>query len=85
MCIFGQHLDGTDRHLLEAIKLARPAHLAIAIRPLSDASIISQKQHYVQRFADMPDLPLYFFDAYSHPLGTPGLEIPVPVPIRKRR
>ncbi|MDD1015394.1 DUF4917 family protein [Pseudomonas rubra] len=84
LCIFGQHLDSTDQHLLQAIKQARPAHLAIAIRPLSDASIISQKQHYVQRFADTPALALYFFDASSHPLGTPGLEVAVPVPIRKR-
>ncbi|MFK8332493.1 DUF4917 family protein [Pseudomonas sp. BJa5] len=85
LCLFGQHLDSTDRHLLQAIKQARPAHLAIAIRPLGDASIVSQKQHYSQRFADQPDLPLYFFDASSHPLGAPDLEVPVPAQARKRR
>ncbi|MFK0088325.1 DUF4917 family protein [Pseudomonas sp. NPDC090755] len=85
LCLFGQHLDSSDRHLLQAIKQARPAHLAIAIRPLGDASIISQKQHYSQRFADLPELPLYFFDASSHPLGAPDLEVPVPVQVRKRR
>ncbi|WP_136474799.1 DUF4917 family protein [Pseudomonas sp. DG56-2] len=85
LCLFGQHLDGSDRHLLHAIKEAHPAYLAIAIRPLSEASIISQKQHYTQRFADTADLPLYFFDASSHPLGAPELEIPVPLVTRKRR
>ncbi|HWD30545.1 MAG TPA: DUF4917 family protein [Pseudomonas sp.] len=85
LCLFGQHLDANDRHLLHAIKQARPAHVAIAIRPLSEASIISQKQHYRQRFADAPDLKVYFFDASSHPLGAPGLEVPVPVQVRKRR
>lgn len=85
LCLFGQHLDSSDRHLLQAIGQARPTHLAIAIRALSDASIISQKQHYNQRFADLPELPLYFFDASSHPLGAPDLEVPVPVQARKRR
>ncbi|MFQ6574419.1 DUF4917 family protein [Pseudomonas sp. UM16] len=85
LCLFGQHLGASDRHLLEAIKQARPAHLAIAIRPLSEASIISQKQHYTQRFADAANIALHFFDASSHPLGLCDLEVPVPVPIRKRR
>lgn len=85
LCLFGQHLDSSDRHLLQAIAQARPTHLAIAIRALSDASIISQKQHYSQRFADLPELPLYFFDASSHPLGATDLEVPVPVQARKRR
>ncbi|TDF81738.1 DUF4917 family protein [Pseudomonas sp. H9] len=85
ICLFGQHLDASDRHLLQALKQARPAHLAIAIRPLSEASIISQKQHYAQRFADTPGIPLYFFDASSHPLGAPGLEVAAPPPVRKRR
>ena len=85
LCLFGQHLDSSDRHLLQAIKQAHPAHLAIAIRPLSEASIISQKQHYTQRFADAPELALHFFDASSHPLGAADLEIPVPVTTRKRR
>ncbi|MBH3429004.1 DUF4917 family protein [Pseudomonas alkylphenolica] len=85
LCLFGQHLDSSDGHLLQAIKQACPAHLAIAIRPLSEASIISQKQHFAQRFADTPDIPLYFFDASSHPLGAADLEVPVPVVVRKRR
>ena len=49
--------DASDQHLLEAIRQARPTHLSIAIRPLSEASIINQKQHFMQRFADLPERP----------------------------
>ncbi|MGJ7474197.1 DUF4917 family protein [Pseudomonas fulva] len=69
MCLFGQHLDSNDRHLLDAIRSARPSHLAIAIRPLGEASVINQKRHFTSRFEDMPDTTLHFFDAQTHPLG----------------
>ncbi|WP_410480955.1 DUF4917 family protein [Pseudomonas plecoglossicida] len=79
LCLFGQHLDSSDQHLLEAIRLARPKHLSIAIRPLSEASVINQKQHFVDRFGDMPETELHFFDASSHPLGQEILAIDVPL------
>ncbi|WP_079226723.1 DUF4917 family protein [Pseudomonas putida] len=78
MCLFGQHLDSTDQHLVEAIRQARPAHLSIAIRPLSEASVLNQKQHFVERFGDMTGAALHFFDASTHPLGLEGLAIEVP-------
>jgi hypothetical protein len=78
MCLFGQHLDSTDQHLVEAIRQARPAHLSIAIRPLSEASVLNQKQHFVERFGDMTGTALHFFDASTHPLGLEGLAIEVP-------
>lgn len=79
LCLFGQHLDSSDQHLLEAIRLARPKHLSIAIRPLSEASVINQKQHFVDRFGGMPGTELHFFDASSHPLGQEILAIDVPL------
>ncbi len=85
LCLFGQHLDASDQHLLEAIRQARPAHLSIAIRPLSEASIINQKQHFMQRFADLPGTPVHFFDAASHPLGNPALAVAVPAEHIRRR
>ncbi|MBO0367872.1 DUF4917 family protein [Pseudomonas putida] len=85
LCLFGQHLDSTDQHLLDAIRQARPAHLCIAIRPLSEASIINQKQHFVQRFGDMHETSLHFFDASSHPLGAPDLAVEVPADFARRR
>ncbi|HGY9624632.1 DUF4917 family protein [Pseudomonas juntendi] len=85
LCLFGQHLDASDQHLLDAIRQARPRHLSIAIRPLSEASVINQKQHFVQRFADMPETALHFFDASSHPLGSSELAIEVPVERARQR
>ncbi|MDH0303514.1 MULTISPECIES: DUF4917 family protein [unclassified Pseudomonas] len=85
LCLFGQHLDASDQHLLEAIRQARPRHLAIAIRPLSEASIINQKQHFTDRFSAVAGTSLYFFDASSHPLGLPELAIPVPAEHNRRR
>ncbi|MFJ4067528.1 DUF4917 family protein [Pseudomonas sp. NPDC089996] len=77
MCLFGQHLDSSDQHLVEAIRQARPVHMSIAIRPLSEASVINQKQHFVERFGDMAGTTLHFFDASTHPLGLEGLAIEV--------
>ncbi|MFF7106719.1 DUF4917 family protein [Pseudomonas sichuanensis] len=78
LCLFGQHLDSSDQHLLDAIRQARPAHLLIAIRPLSEASVLNQKQHFVERFGDLPGTALHFFDASTHPLGLAELAIEVP-------
>ena len=85
VCLFGQHLDATDQHLLDALRQARPKILAIAIRPLSDASIINQKQHFMGRFADLDDVALHFFDASTHPLGLAELAITVPDSHNRRR
>lgn len=75
LCLFGQHLDASDQHLLEAIRQARPAHLSIAIRPLGEASVINQKRHFVERFADLTATELHFFDSSSHPLGLVAVTI----------
>lgn len=75
LCLFGQHLDSSDQHLVEAIRQAQPKHIAIAIRPLNDASVINQKQHFVNRFGDLEATALHFFDASSHPLGDARLMI----------
>ncbi|CAK17017.1 DUF4917 family protein [Pseudomonas entomophila] len=85
VCLFGQHLDTTDQHLLDALRQARPKHLVIAIRALSDASIINQKQHFIDRFADLDDVSLHFFDASTHPLGLAELAISVPDNHSRRR
>lgn len=85
LCLLGQHLDASDEHLLEAIRQARPAHLAIAIRPLSEASIINQKQHFSQRFADLSGSSLHFFNSSTHPLGAAELAVDVPADFARRR
>lgn len=80
LCLFGQHLDSSDQHLLEAIRLARPKQLSIAIRPVSEASVINQKQHFVDRFGDLAGTQVHFYDASTHPLGLTTLAIEVPLP-----
>lgn len=87
LCVFGHHLDQADRHLLQAIKQARPVHIAIGILPVSEAAIISQKQHYARLFADSPALLVHFFDAATHPLGAAQLNVPAPAAkaVKRRR
>jgi len=85
LCIFGHHLDRADRHLLRAIQAARPAHVAVSVLPLNEASIISQKQHYARIFGESPEIALHFFDASTHPLGAAGLNVPAPAAITRRR
>lgn len=85
LCLFGQHLDTSDRHLLDAVRQARPKHLLVAIRPLSEASIINQKQHFTDRFGDLNPVSLHFFDASTHPLGLAELAISVPDNHNRRR
>lgn len=85
LCLLGQHLDSSDEHLLEAIKRARPAHVAIGIRPLGDTSVISQKRRYAELLGDAVDEALHFFDASSHPLGRTDLAIAVPPGHGRRR
>ncbi|AXO89540.1 DUF4917 family protein [Pseudomonas parafulva] len=84
LCLFGQHLDSSDEHLLLAIRQARPKHLCIAIRPLNDASILNQKQYFTERLAGAVDGALHFFDASSHPLGAAELALPVPLTHARR-
>ncbi|WP_449431393.1 DUF4917 family protein [Pseudomonas putida] len=78
LCLFGQHLDSSDQHLLDAIRQARPAHLSIAIRPMNEASVINQKRHFMDRFGDLTRSSVYFFDATTHPLGQPALALEAP-------
>lgn len=86
LCVFGHHLDRADRHLVQAIKQAQPAHLAISIVPVSDAAIVSQKQHYARVFEDCPELALHFFDATTHPLGAlENIPAPPPKAVGRRR
>ena len=76
LCIFGQALGAQDQHIVAAIRQARPNVLAISIYPRSAAFIQHQKKHYRDLFAGM-ETGLLFFDAKTHPLGNPDLNVPV--------
>jgi hypothetical protein len=86
LCLFGHNLGQQDRHIPQTIAQAGVSHLAISIFPLSDAWVISQKHAFTRLFAEQ-HANLCFFDATSHPLGSPALNVPVvkPEPSKRRR
>jgi len=76
LCIFGHDLGTQDQHLVDAIRQARPATLAISVSGRSDGFIRQQKRRYSQLF-DGCGAQLKFFAARTHPLGDPALSVPV--------
>lgn len=84
LCIFGHKLNAEDAHIIDALRQARPDYLAMGIFPLSDAWVLSQKRHYATLFEGL-DIQIEFFDATSHPLGLPELNVPVPAVAGKKR
>ncbi len=73
--VFGHSLQ--DEHI-RAGMAGRPWEtraIAISVPPGSSSEIIAQKMEFHQL---LPDARLLFFDATSHPLGAPELEVDVP-------
>lgn len=84
LCVFGHNLDTDDLHILQALRGAPLQALHVSVFPLSDAWVISQKLRYTQLF-EGSGKALSFFNATSHPLGRPGLNVPVEKALKKRR
>jgi len=86
LCLFGHNLNAQDQHIIDGLLAAPIERLAISIFPLSDAWVISQKRHYLALLREKA-VAVEFFDATSHPLGLPELNVPVPKerPARARR
>lgn len=78
LCLFGHGLNEQDNHVIQALRQAKPALLAISIYPRSKAFIQHQKRHYTRLFEGTGS-QLRFFDAKSHALGDPKLAVPVEV------
>lgn len=76
LCILGHNLGEQDRHLVQALRLARPKALAIGIKARTAAFVQHQKRHYAALFEGL-DTELHFFDARTHALTHPGLAVPV--------
>lgn len=76
LCIFGHDLGPQDKHLVDAIRQARPTTLAISVSGRSDGFIRQQKRRYSELF-DGSGAALKFFAARTHPLGDPALSVPV--------
>jgi hypothetical protein len=76
LCIFGHDLGPQDKHLVDAIRQARPTTLAISVSGRSDGFIRQQKRRYSELF-DGSGAQVKFFAARTHPLGDPALSVPV--------
>ncbi|NWE49331.1 DUF4917 family protein [Pseudomonas gingeri] len=72
LCVFGHDLGEQDQHIVQALHDARIQTLAISIHPRSKAFIQHQKRRFAKLFVGR-DVTLRFFDAKSHPLGSPQL------------
>lgn len=76
LCIFGHDLGPQDKHVVDAIRQARPTTLAISVSGRSEGFIRQQKRRYSELF-EGSGVALKFFAARTHPLGDPALSVPV--------
>jgi Domain of unknown function (DUF4917) len=72
LCIFIHSLGDSDQHIIEAIKKAQIPILAFSIKADSEDEVISKKAALIHK---LPGVTIKFFDATTHPLGSPKLKI----------
>lgn len=70
--VFGHSLSDSDIHIVDAIRKWRDRRIAISLRPDTASNIRVQQARLVAKF---PDARLYFFDATTHPLGSPTQKV----------
>jgi hypothetical protein len=76
LVVFGHSLDfDSDGHLVQAMRKWGNRPIAISIVPGDPGSVKDAKLKYLRL---LPAATLKFFDARTHPLGEPALEMPVP-------
>jgi len=73
--IFGASLSTQDDHIVSALRHGRRRRIAVALRPGTRETILGRKGFYTER---LQGHRVSFFDATTHPLGNPGLTVPVP-------
>lgn len=72
--VFGSGLSEHDAHLVEALNEHEDRAVAVSMLPAPKRELLAiQSDLYGRLKAD----PLLFFNARSHPLGDPALEVPV--------
>jgi Domain of unknown function (DUF4917) len=71
LCIFGHSLGDSDQHIIDAIKNAH-IPLAFSIKSGPKDEVISKKAALIHK---LPNANIEFFDAMTHPLGSPKLKI----------
>lgn len=73
LVMFGHSLGESDNHIVSTIANWGPVKIAISLLPGSETNIRRLK---AQIIAKLPEAKLFFFDASTHPLGSPALKIP---------
>jgi hypothetical protein len=74
--VFGSSLSNQDDHLVEA--LGEHPNRPVAVSMMPDASKRDRARKQVDLWGRLGANELYFFDATTHPLGSPDLAAPVP-------
>ncbi len=77
LVVFGQALGDSDKHLVEAIDGWGKRPIAIGMLPSDSESIRKRKLALHQQ---LPKAELLFFNATTHPLGSPNLKVARPTP-----
>jgi hypothetical protein len=72
LVIFGHSLGAGDGHLISAIRQQSTKRIAISVMPGDEHQIVDAKAHYI---GYLPEFELLFFDARTHPLGSPTLRV----------
>jgi hypothetical protein len=75
LVIFGQGLGDTDRHLVDVMRRWGDRPIAVSVYRLNDQQVIEEKSKINGL---LPSAELHFFDAQTHPLGSPTLKVVPP-------
>lgn len=70
LVVFGNSLGESDSHLVDVLSSAPDRTVAISVR--NEGDIRQKKAGLIER---LPRSDLHFFDAQTHPLGSPALQV----------
>jgi hypothetical protein len=76
--VFGSGLGGQDSHIIDALSENPDRPVAISMLPGPKKELLPRQGEI---FGRLEASPLIFFDARTHPLGDPGLNVPMLPPV----
>jgi hypothetical protein len=79
LVIFGHSLGEGDAHLVSAMRRWGRRRIGISVRQADESTLNDVTAYYRSR---LPDADLVFFDAATHPLGDPILDMSRPALVR---
>lgn len=74
LVIFGNSLGESDNHIVSTISNWGPVRIAFSLMPDTTTEIRRKK---LEIMAKLPDAKIDFYNASTHPLGSPDLKIPI--------